>query len=171
MSCYPAAGCSAWCCWRWDRFASWPMPAVPSGCRSVAGPSLHGRDGGCVGASGLERRGRRSLRGLERAGGATAPGPSAGGSDLRRCDRVLSQRLHGSAPELAAVGCSPSARGLVPVLFLLSSLSCGAAVVFVVASLVDSRVPFGSALRRLRHMDRVIILAEAVAAGLRRSFC
>ena len=59
---------------------------------------------------------------------------------------------------------------LVPALFCLSSLSCGVAVAFGVASFVDSRVPFGSALRCLSHMDRAIIIAEAVALALFATF-
>lgn len=56
--------------------------------------------------------------------------------------------------------------GVLPVLFLLSSLSCGAAVVFAAASFVDSRLPFGSVLRRLGRADRIIILAEAALLAL-----
>ena len=59
---------------------------------------------------------------------------------------------------------------LVPALFCLSSLSCGGAVAFGVASFVDSRVPFSSALRCLSHMDRAIIIAEAVALALFATF-
>ena len=44
------------------------------------------------------------------------------------------------------------------------------AVAFGVASFVDSRVPFGSALRCLSHMDRAIIIAEAVALALFATF-
>ena len=69
--------------------------------------------------------------------------------------------LLGSLPSVLAYR-----TGVLPILFLLSSLSCGAAVVFVAASLVDSRLPFGSALRRLGCADRVIILAEAALLAL-----
>ncbi|MEC4294999.1 NrfD/PsrC family molybdoenzyme membrane anchor subunit [Adlercreutzia shanghongiae] len=64
--------------------------------------------------------------------------------------------LLGSLPSVLAYR-----MGVLPALFLLSSLSCGAAVVFAVSSLVDSRLPFGSALRRLGRADRAIILVEA----------
>lgn len=56
--------------------------------------------------------------------------------------------------------------GLVPTLFCLSSLSCGVAVVFGVASFVDSRLPFGAALRCLSRADRAMIIAEAAALVL-----
>ena len=59
---------------------------------------------------------------------------------------------------------------LVPALFCLSSLSCGVAVAFGVASLVDSRVPFGAALRCLSRMDRAAIVAEIVALALFAAF-
>lgn len=64
--------------------------------------------------------------------------------------------LLGSLPSVLAYR-----TGVLPALFLLSSLSCGAAVVFAASSLVDSRLPFGSALHRLGRADRVIILVEA----------
>lgn len=50
---------------------------------------------------------------------------------------------------------------LVPVLFTLSSLSCGVAVVVAAASFVGSRHPFARALRNLVRIDGVLILAEA----------
>ncbi|MEY8460417.1 NrfD/PsrC family molybdoenzyme membrane anchor subunit [Eggerthellaceae bacterium 24-137] len=69
--------------------------------------------------------------------------------------------LLGSLPSVLAYH-----TGVLPALFLLSSLSCGVAVVFAAASLVDSRLPFGSALRRLGRADRVIILVEAALLAL-----
>ena len=59
---------------------------------------------------------------------------------------------------------------LVPTLFCLSSLSCGMAIAFSVASFVDSRVPFGAALRCLSRMDRAMIIAEIVALALFATF-
>ena len=56
------------------------------------------------------------------------------------------------------------------VVAVLSSLSCGVAVAFGVASLVDSRVPFGAALRCLSRMDRAAIVAEIVALALFAAF-
>ncbi|MCI9208435.1 NrfD/PsrC family molybdoenzyme membrane anchor subunit [Adlercreutzia caecimuris] len=69
--------------------------------------------------------------------------------------------LLGSLPSVVAFA-SP----LVPVLFCLSSLSCGVAVVFAAASFVNSRSPFGGALRRLARIDGVLIGAEGAALAL-----
>ncbi len=69
--------------------------------------------------------------------------------------------LLGSLPSVVAFA-SP----LVPALFCLSSLSCGVAVVFAAASFVNSRSPFGGALRRLARIDGVLIGAEGAALAL-----
>lgn len=69
--------------------------------------------------------------------------------------------LLGSLPSVVAFA-SP----LVPVLFCLSSLSCGVAVVFAAASFVNSRSSFGGALRRLARIDGALIGAEGLALAL-----
>lgn len=69
--------------------------------------------------------------------------------------------LLGSLPSVVAFGTV-----LVPVLFVLSSLSCGVAVVFGAASFVDSRSSFAGALRRLARLDGILVVTEAVALAL-----
>ena len=69
--------------------------------------------------------------------------------------------LLGSLPSVVAFA-SP----LVPVLFCLSSLSCGVAVVFAASSFVNSRSSFGGALRRLARIDGALIGAEGLALAL-----
>ncbi len=54
----------------------------------------------------------------------------------------------------------------LPVLFVLSSLSCGAALVLVVAQFTGAARPFATALGRLAAVDAVAIVLEAVVAAV-----
>lgn len=51
---------------------------------------------------------------------------------------------------------------LLPVLFVLSSLSCGIACVFAAAAFVETRRPFTRPLVRLAHADGTLIVIEVV---------
>lgn len=54
----------------------------------------------------------------------------------------------------------------LPVVFVLSSVSCGLAIVAAAAQVSDAAELFAAALRRLTAADAVVIAVEAVAAGL-----
>lgn len=52
---------------------------------------------------------------------------------------------------------------LIPVLFVLSSLSCGLALILGSIAFVETRAPLAELISRLIHCDSVIIVLEAIA--------
>lgn len=171
MSCYPAAGCSAWCCWRWDRFASWRCGRPERVLSLWLAPRFTVVT---VGAWALLASGALATFFALASNGIGARLPlfvvlvaSVAAVIAGVVTAVYTGVLLMQLPSVVAFG-----SWLVPALFCLSSLSCGVAVAFGVASFVDSRVPFGSALRCLSHMDRAIIIAggQWLWPSLRR-FC
>ena len=55
---------------------------------------------------------------------------------------------------------------LLPVLFVLSALSCGLALLFLTANLTSANKAFATTLSRLANLDSLLILAETVALAI-----
>ena len=52
---------------------------------------------------------------------------------------------------------------LIPLLFILSALSCGIALIFATTSIADATVLFKTTLQRLARIDSVLLLLELLA--------